>query len=326
MRIDRRLLGWGAFFVIAGAIPLAVRANLITRDSVADWPSLWPLLLVGAGLGLLLRRTPAHLLGGTISVLTAGVMLGGLLAAGFNGFPAFGACGSNGSGSPFADRAGSFADRGSVRVEFSCGKVDIGAADGSGWALSGSGPSSRLPVVETSADNVRIASPEGTFFGFNEPSSSWKVTVPRAPVVSVSLTLNAGEGTVNLAGASVDAFNLTLNAGSISADLATTTATDTVNSTVNAGSATLSLPGGVNTVNATVNAGSMKVCVPAGSGLRVSWGGALADNNFDSQGLVRVDDNHWQSSGLSATSHAIDINASANAGSFTLLIGGNCNA
>ena len=72
MRLDRRLLGWGAFFIIAGAIPLLVKAGAVPADSLSGWPSLWPLLLVGAGLSLVLRHTPLHLLGGTVSVLTAG--------------------------------------------------------------------------------------------------------------------------------------------------------------------------------------------------------------------------------------------------------------
>src|SRR3989304_771124 len=90
MHIDRRLLGWGAFFVIAGAIPLLVRADLLQRDVLGNWPSLWPLLLIGGGLGLLLRGTPLHVLGGTVSGLTAGVMVGGLPTSGFGGGASFG--------------------------------------------------------------------------------------------------------------------------------------------------------------------------------------------------------------------------------------------
>lgn len=35
MSIDRRLLDWGLFFVIAGAIPLAVQLELTTNDNLA---------------------------------------------------------------------------------------------------------------------------------------------------------------------------------------------------------------------------------------------------------------------------------------------------
>src|SRR4029079_17884090 len=55
MHLDRRLLGWGIFFVLLGAIPLAVRAGLLDRALVGQWPLLWPVLLIGWGLGLLLR-------------------------------------------------------------------------------------------------------------------------------------------------------------------------------------------------------------------------------------------------------------------------------
>ena len=324
MRIDRRLLGWGAFLVIAGAIPLAVRAGAISAGSLSGWPSLWPLLLVGAGLILIFRHTPLHLLGGTVSVLTAGVMIGGLLAAGFHGFPAFGACGSGSGATAFPDQQGSLGVQSSVRIEFNCGKLDVQAADQDGWTFSGNGPADRAPVVEVDANGVRISAAHGSNFGFIAPAAAWQVTIPRAPSLTLSVTLNAGEGTLDLAGAKVAGFDMTLDAGSLSADLAGAETVGDVSATVNAGSATISLPASAGSANVTLNAGSMKLCVPAGTAMRISWGGALASNNFDSLGLIRVDDNHWTTAGLS--SPAIDINASANAGSFSLVIGGSCHA
>ena len=325
MRIDRRLLGWGAFLIIAGAIPLAVRAGALSADSLSGWPSLWPLLLVGAGLGLILRRTPLHLLGGTISVLTAAVMLGGLLASGFNGFPAFGACGGNSGATAFPDRSGTLNDRSAVRVEFNCGHLNIGTADGSGWSFSGSGPSGRQPDVEADASSVRLAPPRETF-GFSDPASTWNVTIPRSPNVSLSVTLNAGEGELDLSGANIDGFSMTLNAGSLTTDMANAASVTDLSATINAGSATLSLPASLGSSSMTLNAGSLKACVPADTGLRISWGGAFANNNFDAVGLVRVDDNHWTTSNVSSATHVVDLNVSANAGSFTLVIGGTCHA
>ena len=326
MRIDRRLLGWGAFLIIAGAIPLVVRAGAIQADSLSGWPSLWPLLLVGAGLGLILRRTPFHLLGGTISVLTAAVMVGGLLASGFNGFPAFGACGGNSGATAFPDRNGTLEDGSAMRVEFNCGRLNIGTADGNGWSFTGSGPSGKQPDVEADASNVRLAPPPETF-GFTDPASTWNVTIPRGPSVSLSVTLNAGDGKLDLSGANVDRFSMTLNAGSMTADMANAASVTDINATINAGSATLSLPAGLlSTSSLTLNAGSLKACVPADTGMHISWGGALASNNFDSVGLVRVDDNHWTTSNVSSAAHVVDLNVSANAGSFTLVIGGTCHA
>ena len=323
MRIDHRLLGWGAFLILAGAIPLAVRAGAIPADSVAGWPTLWPILLVGAGVGLILRRTPLHLLGGTISVLTAGAMVGGLLATGFHGFPAFGACGPNGNGTAFPAQTGTLGERGAVHVEFNCGDLNIDTQDGADWAFSGTGPSERHPDVRVEADSVAIT-PARDEFRFDDPTSTWNVTLPRDPGLSLSVTLNAGEGNADLRGANVDSFNLTMNAGAFTADLGSAERLDGLSATINAGSAAVSLPATSTSASVTVNAGSMKLCVPSNVGLRISWGGALAGNNFDSLGLVRVDDNHWQSSGVA--SQNIDISATANAGSVTLVIGGSCHA
>ena len=46
MHVDRRLLGWGLFFVLLGAIPLAIRAGLLDKVVVSQWPLLWPVLLI----------------------------------------------------------------------------------------------------------------------------------------------------------------------------------------------------------------------------------------------------------------------------------------
>jgi hypothetical protein len=59
VRIDRRLLGWGLFLIIVGAIPLLVRGGYLDEALIDDWPSLWPLLLIGWG-SLVLRRTPGR--------------------------------------------------------------------------------------------------------------------------------------------------------------------------------------------------------------------------------------------------------------------------
>ena len=323
MRIDRRLLGWGAFLIIAGVIPLAVRAGAVSSDSLTAWPSLWPLLLVGAGLGLVLRQTPAHLVGGTISVLTAGVMVGGLLAVGFNGFPAFGACGSNGNGTAFAGRSGTFNDRAQVDVEFNCGHLNVAAADGSRWSFDGTGPSGHQPDVSADDSHVRITPTRGNF-SINEPASTWNVIVPRSPTLGLAVTLNAGDGNLDLGGVAIDSLSLTLNAGSLTADLSNASSVGDVSATVNAGSAAVRVPSNASGANLTINAGSAKLCVPSGTPLRISWSGTIAGNNFDSLGLIRQDDNHWVTPGLGSL--AIDVNVSANAGSFNLVFGGSCHA
>ena len=85
MRIDRRLVGLGLFLVTAGAVMLAVRQGLIP-DAVAQraW-TLWPLILVGSGLSIVLAGRPGASLGGLVVALTFGAMLGGIAATGWSG-------------------------------------------------------------------------------------------------------------------------------------------------------------------------------------------------------------------------------------------------
>lgn len=326
MRIDRRLLGWGAFLVIAGAVPLAIRAGIVQRDLVEGWPALWPLLLVGAGLGLILRGTPVHILGGAISTATAGVMLGGLLATGFAGFPTFGACGTGSGGNAFGDRTGTLTDGGSMSIEFNCGVLHVRALDGDAWTFSGRGPTNRAPTVNQTLDGVRLSTPNETGFMVGDASSTWDVGVPRAPSVGVTVTLNAGDGTIDLTGATVGSTNLTVNAGSLKVNLAAAAKATNVHATVNAGSASISLPAALEVANLSMNAGSMTVCIPADAKIRVAWSGGLASNNLDSLGYVKLGENAWASPGVDYTSTATDLDVSANAGSFTLVIGGSCDA
>ncbi len=85
MSVDRRLLNWGVFLVLVGGVPLAVAQGWIPSETVANAWELWPLILIGAGIGLILSRTPLRALGGIIVAGTFGVILGAMLAVGFGG-------------------------------------------------------------------------------------------------------------------------------------------------------------------------------------------------------------------------------------------------
>ena len=213
-----------------------------------------------------------------------------------------------------------------MRIEFDCGILDVSAQDGDTWNLSGRAPARRAPQVIEGADTVRFFSPRDAAFNLGDDASTWFVKVPRTPSMDLSVTLNAGEGAIDLTGVHISRFNFTLNAGSLTSDLEGARDADQINGTVNAGSARVALPSGTPSASFTVNAGSLTVCVPAGSALRISWSGALAGNNLDDLGLVKVDDNHWITAGLGASTSATSLNVSANAGSFELEIGGSCNA
>lgn len=326
MHVDRRLLGWGLFFMILGGIPLATNAGLLDRQVVGQWPLLWPVLLIAWGAGLLLRSTPIEWIGGALAAITFGVMGGGALAAGFGDIPIASGCGGAGSATPFASHTGAFGSTANAEFEFNCGTFSVAAVDGSAWNLTGSDRTGAGPVVNAGQASLSVRPSRGAGVFSSTGRSTWNVTLPRSPVLAVGLTLNAGEGTVDLAGATISTATLTLNAGDLTVDLSRTTRTGDVNATVNAGSASISLPAGDRSVNLSLNAGSLKVCLPPSTPIRVEWSGALGSNNFDANGLVKVDQNTWTSAGFDGNQPHVELHASANAGSFELQFGGSCGA
>src|SRR5262245_29446121 len=326
MRIDTRLLGWGTFFVLVGAIPLLMNANYLDETVVGQWPSLWPLLLIGWGIALVFRHTPVALLGGAISAVTFGLMGGGALATGFGGVSMFGGCG-DAAGTAFATQRGTFAGSGQLNIEFNCGNLNVTPVDGSDWSVSGSDAKGLGPRVTTAGSAVTIESQnEGfSFFDRGAGRGSWSVAVPRAAEVGLGLTLNAGEGAVDLAGASVASVSLTLNAGSLRMDLGSAERAGDVNGTVNAGNGTVILPAGGRTANFSLNAGNLDVCVPTDAAVRIHWSGALGSNDLNQPGLVKVDSDTWASQGFDAAQPHTEMNVSANAGSFHFAFGSGCN-
>ncbi len=325
MHLDRRLLGWGVFFILLGAIPLAVRGGLLDEELVGKWPLLWPLLLIGWGIGLLLRRTPLEVVGGAIAAITFGVMGGGLIATGIGSIPAIG-CSGGGNLQAFAAQSGSLDNGGRINIEFDCGKLAVSTSDGTGWRVDGSDRDGKGPRVSAGASTVEIK-PGDREDGFVfDRGNDWHVTIPRSPSVDLGLTLNAGDGTLDLASAHIGSVNLTLNAGSLRLRMADTASLAIVNATINAGSATISLPGSLASADLSLNAGSLDVCVPAGSEMRIKWGGALGSQNLRAAGLQDRGGDVWTTPGYDGASTRMNLDVSANAGSFSLKIGGSCGA
>ena len=323
MHIDRRLLGWGVFFILVGAIPLAVRGGFLDAERVVSWPSLWPVLLIGWGLGLLLRSTPVEWIGGGVTAVVLGLMAGGALATGFQGIPIVSGCGGEGAGTAFVTQRGTLATGGQLNVDFNCGTITMAAADGSDWSVTGSDAGGRGPRVEASGTSVSIESPDNSFLQ-DSGRNTWTVGVPKTPQVGLGLTLNAGRGTADLAGASINSASLTVNAGSFRLDLGNAERLGDVNATVNAGDATISLPAGDRSANLSLNAGSLELCLPADAPVRIRWSGALGSNDLDDAGLTELEDDTWVSAGFIETAAHLELRVSANAGSFDLTIGGAC--
>ncbi len=317
MRIDRRFLNWGVFFILLGVIPLAVQANVLDRDVVARSWQLWPLLIIGAGVGLLLRRTALAFAGGLIAAATFGLMLGSLLAVGSD-FSGLGrSCGGD-SGTAFPATQGTLSN-GRVRLEFACGDLTVGTASASGWALTGTSKDGALPRIDSSADRLSIRSRDANvgFMGFGN-RQAWAVTLPQDPTLDLDVQLNAGSSTLGLAGAHLGTLDVQGNAGSVTVDLGAVAAVQRVQVQVNAGSARIALPAASLTGDFQVNAGSIAFCVPQGTGLRITAADNLtASNNFADQGLSKSG-NTWESSDYPSATSRITLSTSANAGSLTL--------
>jgi len=319
MHIRRGALDWGVFLILAGAVPLAVRGGYITAEQVGQLWTLWPLIVVGIGLGLILRRTQFDFLGGLLIAATFGLMIGGLVGGGVGGFPGQ-ACGSDSGGVAFPSRDGSIAQGpATVDLRIDCGNLTLGVVPGTAWSIAGKDSTGDGPTVTSSANSLLVKSNNRRDgFGPFTSRQSWNVTLPDAPNIDLSIHVNAGSATGNLGNATLGETNVESNAGSTSLDLGSVRAIKRLNATLNAGSLSLTLPNLSFDGSIEANAGSVKVCAPAGAGLRLHTDGSnLASFDYTGQGLVE-DGATWTTPGFETAAVKIDLRTQANAGSFAL--------
>ncbi len=319
MRISRSFLGWGIFFIALGLVPLSVQLGWVERSAVADLWRLWPLILVGAGIGLLLSRTRLEALGGIIVAATGGLLLGGLLTAGAN----LGSiCGPGSGGTTVADRSGILEPGAAASIELSCGRLSVGTTPGNAWKVAW-GPAGRdQPAILGSGTAFRVRGPEGTVTIFPGTSGSiWDVTLPQASVASLNLQLNAASGTLPLDGLSLGRVSIQANAADARVDLGSATAT-VVNAQVNVGSLRLGLPAtGPTTGEIEANLSSVVLCAAPGLPLRIVTKASLA--GVDLPGLTKVGDDVYQSDDWNPAVGA-QLRVQVNLGSLKLERGGTC--
>ncbi len=321
MRVNRRVLGWGVFFIVVGLVPLAVRANLIDESTVRLAWGLWPLILIGIGLGLLLQRTAAAAVGGLLVAVTFGLMVGSILAVGFGPVAGVGSCGFGagiGGGQPYPEQTGTLGTSANVTIDVSCGKVTATASAGSDWRAAGTSGDGTSPRIDASAERLSVRWPARG--GFNAAGgASLDITLPRDPSTTLSTTVNAGSARLQLGEAHVTGMDVSVNAGDAHVDLSGAIGTTSVIASVNAGSLGISLPApeGVLTANLSANAGAINVCVPDGVALRIQASTSLGTENFGSQGLTK-DGDVWSNQVPGLSANRIELTASANLGSITL--------
>jgi hypothetical protein len=320
MHIRRSFLGWGVFLILAGAVPLAVRGGYLTTDQIGRLWTLWPLILVGVGVGLILTRTRFDFIGGIIVAATLGLMAGGLISTGV-GAVSTGACGEGGRTAAFPARDGAFATTGgSVQIDADCADVTLGVGSDDAWRVEGEDDDGLGPVIEATETtlDVRPRDESGRPFWTLGERDTWRVTVPTTTTVDVAVQLNAGQATIDLAGAAVGTLHLQLNAGAATIDLGSAEAVEGMDIGLNAGSLGLTLPRVSTTGTIHANAGAVRLCAPEGVGLKLQTNESIvASYDYADQGLVQ-DGSTWTTPGFDTASVKIQLETEANAGSFAL--------
>jgi LiaF transmembrane domain len=326
MHVNRGLLGWGVFFIVAGAVPLAVQSGAIDPAVVRNVWQLWPLILIGIGLGLILQRTKAAVVGGLVVSITFGLLVGGWFAVGFAPGIGFGACGVAGDshGDAFPTQSGTFDAAANVALDLSCGDMTVTSAAGSGWTVAGTSDGAAPPRI-TTLGGLKVESPHQE--GLNVArAADWQVMLPTGVPVSLGLTGNAGTIRADLGAMQLPDLHASVNAGSATIDMGEVSGLALIDISANAGSLSLTLPAPAATLSGSIsaNAGSVKVCVPDTVGLRIrSSSSPLGSNNFGDRGLTN-NASVWTRPGFDASTSRIDLEVSANLGSVTLNPEGGC--
>jgi hypothetical protein len=124
--------------------------------------------------------------------------------------------------------------------------------------------------------------------------------------------------TADLDGARLGVVEVQLNAGQAAIDLRDVAEIDGIDIGINAGTVGLVLPMVSMTGSIEANAGSIRLCAPEGVALRLhAEDSVLSSQDFAAAGLVQVGDT-WETPGYDAALTRIELQTSANAGSFRL--------
>jgi hypothetical protein len=167
---------------------------------------------------------------------------------------------------------------------------------------------------------VRIESADGQggAFGPFSQRETWDVTVPDQPRIALTVHVNAGSVSADLAGADLAALDVQLNAGSATLDLGSARGLGELGIQMNAGSLGFTMPNVSFSGSIQANAGSVRLCAPSGAALRLTTGNSIiASYDYGGHGLVQ-DGSTWTTPGYETAAVKIDLRTQANAGSFSL--------
>lgn len=318
MQINRGLIFWGVALITAGAVALAIQSQLIPADSARQAWRLWPLLLIVIGVSVIASRTAF----GTVAVLLAGLVAGGLAGTLVAGVPDGLEIGCGGDPTESVTAEGSFATDGEIALDFSCGELDVSTQPGTDWTVIAR-HGGEEPELIFDAESLRVKAEGGGFIGFTDSRQAWDVVLPTDASLRLRVDANAASSRLDLAGANLSTLEINANAGDVNVALPGAEVRE-LSVDANAGSisiimdASTRLDGSIE-----MNAGSLELCIPDGVtvAITIEEDNITFSDNLDDSGLIREGDT-WRSGDDAIPT--VTLRVDGNAASITLNPEGGC--
>ena len=236
MRVRRGLLFWGLFLVPLGGISLLVRAGVLDADRLSEAWRLWPVILIGVGLAIVIGRSRAAVVGTAVIALVLGSVGGAALASGDIWIGAFSNCTlATGPADQHLQRSGTLDGASAVRLDLRCGTLKLATSARSDWSFD-AGYRGPAPIVDASANRLSARVPDGA----GERRNDWTIGLPAPAVATISVTSNAASASLDLAGSHLQRLDAEVNAGDLRID-ASQGAIDAIDVSMNAGRIRLSV-------------------------------------------------------------------------------------
>jgi hypothetical protein len=318
MHTNRGLVFWGIGLITAGAVALAIQAQLIPSDAARQAWRLWPLLLVVIGLAVIASRTAF----GAIATVLAAAVAGGLAGTLVAGVPDGLSIGCGGEPSESVTAEGSFATEGEVVLDFDCGELDVSTQAGSDWTLIARHGTDDEPQISSGPDSLQVSADGGGFIGFTESRQAWDVILPTDATLSLTVDSNAATSRLDLDGAQFSDLSIDANAGEIHLGLPGAVVREL---SIDANAGSISIDADASTLlsgSVEMNAGSLELCAPADTLVAITLEdeNVTFSHNLDERGLTRQG-NTWSNGGGDA---ALRLEVDGNAASLTLNFEGGC--
>ena len=317
MRVAKGRLNWGVFFIVLGAIPLAYHQGVVSQSQIADSWRLWPLVIVGIGVGFLLSRTPAYFVGGLVVAGTLGLIFGSLFAIG----PNIG-CGGTGGNATSATRSGTFDGSSTVELNLQCGTATITTSTDGQWHVDASNNTGASADVQSTSTSLRVDAGITGGNWLRHGSDTWRVALPSTAAIDLRAKMDFGQADYNLEGANLNSATFTMNLGSLKLDLNGAQVSNLALQT-NLGSAAVELGESDVSGDLKTSLGSLKLCAPADLGLQIKSNGSLSSESFSGMDM-HLSNGVWQTSNYQTAAHKATFTVATSLGSLELHPAGGC--